>query len=173
MVEYYYYKQPVVKKAEPTAGLTKGGTGIEISGAWFGYRPDYGLVPHCRLGDKVIRAQFYSTVRIVCMTPPNDDIYNELPIEVSLNGVDFVDSGFKFHYYEQPLLFNMTPSCGPDSGGTEIFLTGAKFSNISDPNNYLCRFTPLTDDNSLKPKTIPIDYVNATTIRCASPGGWG
>jgi hypothetical protein len=56
MVEYFYYQQPVVKKAEPTAGLTKGGTGIEISGAWFGYRPEYGLVPHCKLGNKIIRA---------------------------------------------------------------------------------------------------------------------
>jgi len=52
MVEYFYYQQPVVKKAEPTAGLTKGGTGIEISG----YRPEYGLVPHCKLGNKIIRA---------------------------------------------------------------------------------------------------------------------
>ena len=34
-VEYYYYHQPVVKKVQPTIGLTTGGTPIEISGAWF------------------------------------------------------------------------------------------------------------------------------------------
>ncbi len=130
-------------------------------------------MPHCRLGSKIIRAQFFSTVRIVCVTPPNTDINSEFPIEISNNGVDFTDTGFRFHYYEQPILFNMTPTCGPDSGGTIIYITGDKFSNITDPNNYLCRFTPLVDDDSLKPKTIPIGFVNSTTIMCASPGGWG
>jgi len=71
MVEYYYYKQPVVKKVEPTSGVTDGGTPIEISGAWFDSKIEYGLVPHCKIGDKIVRATFVSTVRIVCTTPPN------------------------------------------------------------------------------------------------------
>lgn len=132
-VEYYYYKNPVVRKVEPSSGLTRGGTLIEVSGAWFGYKPEYGVVPHCKIGDKVSRALFFSTVRIVCVSPPNDDIGQLFPVQVSLNGVDFVDSGFKFHYYEQPILYKMTPTSGPESGGTQIYITGAKFSNISDP----------------------------------------
>lgn len=52
-VEYYYYKNPVVRKVEPSSGLTRGGTLIEVSGAWFGYKPEYGVVPHCKIGDKV------------------------------------------------------------------------------------------------------------------------
>lgn len=73
-VEFYYYQQPVTRKVEPTIGLTRGGTKLEISGAWFSYKPEYGVIPHCKIGDKIVRAQFVSTVRIVCMTPPNDDI---------------------------------------------------------------------------------------------------
>ena len=73
-MEYYYYQQPVVKKVEPKSGLTRGGTKIEISGAWFAYKPEYGVVPHCKIGDKVSRAIFSSTVRILCRTPPNEDI---------------------------------------------------------------------------------------------------
>ena len=34
-VEYYYYRQPVVVKVQPSSGLTQGGTPIEVSGAWF------------------------------------------------------------------------------------------------------------------------------------------
>lgn len=117
-VEYYYYKQPVTRKVEPLSGLTRGGTHIEISGAWFGYRPEYGVVPHCKLGDKVQRATYWSTVRIVCVSPPNDNINQLLDVEVSLNGVDFVNSGFKFRYYEQPILYTMKPTMGPESGGT-------------------------------------------------------
>jgi len=108
-VEYFYYKSPVIKKVEPLSGLTKGGTHIELSGAWFMYRPEYGVIPHCRIGDKIVRAAYWSTVRIVCQAPPNDNINALLNVEVSLNGVDFVNSGFKFHYYEQPILYSMTP----------------------------------------------------------------
>jgi hypothetical protein len=60
-----------VKKVEPTSGTTEGGTPIEISGAWFDYKIEYGLIPHCKIGDKIVRATFYSTVRIVCVAPPN------------------------------------------------------------------------------------------------------
>lgn len=108
-VEFYYYKQPVVKKLEPSFGLTKGGTHIEISGAWFGYRPEYGVVPHCKIGDKISRAKYFSTVRIVCTSAPNDDINTLYPVSVSLNGVDFIDTGFTFRFFEQPKLYEMTP----------------------------------------------------------------
>ena len=33
--EFMTYTQPVVKKVFPTMGLTKGGTPLELSGAWF------------------------------------------------------------------------------------------------------------------------------------------
>ena len=79
-VEFYYYKQPAVKKVEPSFGLTRGGTHIEVSGAWFAYRPEYGVVPHCKIGNKVTRAQYFSTVRIVCISAPNDDINTLNPI---------------------------------------------------------------------------------------------
>ena len=95
-IELNYYQNPVDKKAEPNSGLSRGGTGIEISGAWFKYKPEYGIVPHCKIGDKISRAIYYSTVRIVCLSPPSNVLYEDLPIFVSLNGFDFVDTGFKF-----------------------------------------------------------------------------
>lgn len=117
-IEYYYYQQPVIKKVEPRSGLTQGYTRIEVSGAWFAYKPEYGIVPHCKIGDKVTRAKYFSTVRIVCHSAPQEDITQVYPIYVSLNGVDYIDTGFTFRYYIQPALYNMTPSCGPASGGT-------------------------------------------------------
>ena len=99
-VEFFYYQQPVTRKVEPTIGLTRGGTKLEISGAWFSYRPEYGVIPHCKIGDKIVRAHFVSSVRIVCVTPPSDDINVMYPVQVSLNGLDFVDTGFFFRYFE-------------------------------------------------------------------------
>lgn len=62
--------------------------------------PEYGVVPHCKFGDKIVRAKFDSTVRIVCAAPPSDDLGTELPFEVSLNGVNWVKTSLKFTYYE-------------------------------------------------------------------------
>lgn len=73
-VEYYYYEQPTVKKVVPKSGLTRGGTKLEVSGGWFKYMPEYGILPHCKIGNKIVRAEFFSTVRIVCTSPPNDNI---------------------------------------------------------------------------------------------------
>ena len=88
-IEYFYYQQPFVKKVEPRRGLTQGFTRIEVSGARFQYRADYGVIPHCKIGDKVARAKFFSTVRIVCYSAPQEDASQVYPVSFSLNGVDY------------------------------------------------------------------------------------
>ena len=161
----------MVKKIEPNAGLVSGGTQIELSGINFAYRPEYGVVPHCKIGKKVIRAQFHSPVRIICISPPNEDITSPQLVQVSLNGFDFVDTGLLFTYYEQPILSNMFPISGPESGGTQIYLTGNRIANMSDPWKFKCRFSSLNAD--IPPKFIPAYFINDTTVLCSSPGGWG
>jgi hypothetical protein len=59
---------------QPHSGVIGGGTPINIVGAWFKYMPEYGVVPHCKIGGKIVRAQFDSTVRIVCKAPPNEEL---------------------------------------------------------------------------------------------------
>lgn len=98
-VEFFYYQQPVVKKLQPFSGLTRGGTRIEVSGAWFAYKPEYGVIPHCKIGPHVTRAKYYSTVRVECQSPPNDEINQIYNVQFSLNGHDFIDTGFHFRYY--------------------------------------------------------------------------
>ena len=68
-VEFYSYRVPTVLKIFPTAGFMKGGTAVEILGLWFDYAPQYGIVPHCKFGNTIVRAHFDSTVRLVCTSP--------------------------------------------------------------------------------------------------------
>jgi hypothetical protein len=77
---------------------------------------------------------------------------------VSLNGVDFVDTGSTFTYYEAPTLYSMSPLLGPETGGTKIEIAGSKFSNISDPTNFNCRFTDIERD--IPPKYMAAFYKN-------------
>lgn len=170
-VEYYYYKDCVVKDMQPHSGLIIGGTPVAVTGAWFKYMPEYGVVPHCKFGNKIVRAQFDSTVRIVCRAPPNDVLGEQLPFEVSLNGVDWSDTGFKFTYYEVPQINSFSPISGPESGGTMVYIYGSNFTNITNPNEFNCRFSPV--NLPIPPKKMPGIFLNSSTIMCASPGGWG
>ena len=136
----------------PSAGLTKGGTFIEVIGRWFRYMPEYGIVPHCRFGDKIARAHFDSSVRLVCQSPPNSDTSAKLPFEVSLNGVDWTNTGSMYSYYDEPIMTDIYPDMGTVLGGDEIYVRGEKFTNNTDPKEFKCRFTPVS--LSIPPKTI-------------------
>ena len=154
----------------PSSGLTKGGTFVEIIGTWFRYMPEYGVVPHCKFGDKIVRAHFDSSVRIVCQSPANTNTSARLPFEVSLNGVDWSSTGFEYSYYEEPIMTDIYPDMGSVVGGDEIFIRGEKFTNHTDPEEFKCRFTPVS--LQIPAKTIKARYINSTTIMCPSPGGW-
>jgi len=55
-VEFYFYKDSITKEVHPHSALTTGGTPISIIGAWFKFMPEYGVVPHCKFGNKIVRA---------------------------------------------------------------------------------------------------------------------
>jgi hypothetical protein len=48
----------LVKKIAPTAGLVDGGTIIDVTGAWFDEKPEYGVFPFCKIGDVVTKGKF-------------------------------------------------------------------------------------------------------------------
>lgn len=128
-------------------------------------------MPFCKFGNKVVRGIFVQTVRIVCRAPSSDNIESAVPLYVSLNGVDFVKTNFTYSYYEPLELYSMKPMSGSIAGGTEIIITGKKFSNITDPEYVKCRFTSINDKNMF-PVFIPAYYHNSTAMRCASPPGF-
>jgi hypothetical protein len=65
----------------------------------------------------------------------------------------------------------MYPISGPETGGTQIYIIGNRFANVSDPWKFKCRFTSM--DRDIPPKYIPAYWINSTTVLCSSPGGWG
>lgn len=57
-LEFYYYREPVVTKIEPSSGLASGGTALTITGAWFQQKQEYGVFPFCKIGSNVVRARY-------------------------------------------------------------------------------------------------------------------
>jgi len=160
----------MVQKMHPTSGLSKGGTFVAVIGTWFRYMPEYGILPHCKFGDKIVRATYDSSVRLVCQSPPNSNTTAHLPFEVSLNGVDWSETGFEYSYYEEPIMTDIYPDMGSVAGGDEIYIRGEKFTNNTDPQEFRCRFTPVS--LQIPPKSVRARYINSTAIMCPSPGGW-
>jgi len=168
-VEFYQYPAPTLVKKHPHYGVDTGGTMVEIIGYSFLYKAEYGIVPHCKFGDKIVRAYFYSTVRLVCESPPNDEKV-ALSFEVSLNGVDWSTTGQTFTYYKEPQITNLTPDAGPASGGTEVFIQGNNFPNMEGGSEFNCRFTPTNTHATAK--TMSAEWIDSQNIKCVSPGGW-
>ncbi|CAI2384727.1 unnamed protein product [Moneuplotes crassus] len=169
--ESFFYKQPEVKNIHPHGGPIEGGTEIVVEGADFQYNPDKGVIPHCQIGDKIVKARYESSVRIICPAPPGDSIDKKYPIKVALNNEDFMDTGKFFHYYKNSKIKSINPTSGPSSGGTTIKMEGEQFSDLSDPNEFVCKFTPLNKD--VPPKTVSAKYLDQSTVLCPSPGGFG
>lgn len=94
-----------------------------------------------------------------------------MAFEVSLNGIDWTDTGMQFNYYNEPEITHIYPITGPESGGTEVRMFGTNFSNHTFSKEFLCRFTPV--DGAIPPKDMPAKYENSTSVICLSPGGWG
>ena len=179
-LEFFFYRKPFVKKIEPTSGLATGGTELSITGGLFQYKPEYGVVPFCKIGESVIRGRFIQSNRIICKTPSSTETMAPQAVAVSLNGVDFQDTGFTFSYYEKPVVIDVQPRSGSIEGGTEIWLKGTKFSNVTHGlKTVRCRFRQIIAENdtrydadNIPTKFIPAFFIDSETMKCASPSGW-
>lgn len=55
-VEFYQYPDCTMLSKHPNYGVDVGGTAVEVIGYSFLYKAEYGIVPHCKFGDKIVRA---------------------------------------------------------------------------------------------------------------------
>lgn len=170
-MEFYHYKQETTVDIYPKHGLIQGGTPISVMGYDYRYWPEWGVVPHCKFGDKIVKGNFDSSVRIVCVSPPGLAVGVDLPFSVSLNGHDWTESTISYSYYKQPQIFSYSPDSGQSTGGTEVFFKGKNFPNLTDIRECNARLKPRSDD-SMEAKIVPVEWLNDTMLKITVPGGW-
>jgi hypothetical protein len=176
--EFYYYRQPYLQAIHPKGSIITGGVEVIVFGAWFKNLPENGVRPYCKFGDIIVLGKFISTVRISCISPEYNKGNVKVPFEVSLNKRDFTKSGLQFTYYNdfKYAKFNLIePESGPNTGGTHINIYGKNFTNLLDPEEFLCKFE--SDDKKVLPKLVPAGFKSNAkegedAIICNSPGGW-
>lgn len=94
-----------------------------------------------------------------------------------MNGVDWIETGASFNYYERPILDDINPRNGMAEGGTEINLKGQKFSKTKNKKLVRCRYRQVNeqgfvDADGAPTKVVPAYFVNQETMKCATPSGW-
>ena len=144
--EYYYYRQVYIEGFYPSGSISTGGVNVMVIGAWFQYKPEYGLRPFCKFGDKVVEGEYLSNVRISCIAPPSEKEFNRVPLYVSLNGEDWIKAEKPFRYYgdfKNAEFDLIEPDSGPTTGGTHVKIYGKGFTAIFDENELLCQFEPV------------------------------
>ena len=177
--EYYYYRQIYIEGFYPSGSISTGGAKVMVIGAWFQYKPEYGLRPFCKFGDEVVEGEFLSNVRISCTAPPSEKEFNRVPFYVSLNGEDWLEAEKPFRYYgdfKNAEFDLIEPDSGPTTGGTHVKIYGKGFTAIFDENELLCQFEPVDtiieiDENGkkvLKEVKSKMEPINAPA-RLSSP----
>ena len=125
----------------------------------FGFSLSFSLF--CRFDSVDIAALFLSSSLLSCVSPVH--IAGFAPVEVSNNHVDFSTSGISYEYRDPLLITNISPSRGPEIGGSFVTVYGSGFYT---PNSGIwCRFGVEQNVSAV--------YVSDTHISCVSPPYFG
>lgn len=122
--QYRYDARVNVAVLAPKSGSTSGGTRVLVHGSNF---VETG-VQKCRFGHSVVDAEFLNAGQLVCVSPPQAE--GRVPLEVSLNGVDYSFSNAEFEYFEDVVIESIDPWRGNALRGRGVVtVRGSGFRN--------------------------------------------
>ena len=160
--------------ARPRAGLlwpnvttSVGVTLVTLYGSGLGGGARY----LCRFGEIGVPAWYDAQRSEVFCHAPADALVNAsrtVPVDLSLNGVDFPVTGLSFTYLPPPDILSVTPRSGPVDGGTSVTLQGVFSSGTAwvraSPTG--CRPTALAHASVApmrRPNACPLERVPAAS----------
>ena len=127
-VGFEFLDSPAVHLLRPTRGPVGGGTLVEVQGGPFALRSAALGALYCRFGALGLsRAQLVSETIVECLAPPH--VAGDVPVEVSLNGLDFSSSGLTFAFIG-PTIQSVVPSLGPEQGGSVVTISADTFPSL-------------------------------------------
>ena len=159
-----------VELITPKKGTTRGGTGIYLQGS--GFRPSSSM--RCRFGEQSVQAIYVNKTTILCETPQMASSV-VLPIELSSNGVDFVDTQHYFRFYQTMQLSSVTPIRVITGHQINLTLSGERFLEGNASSAMFCKFQLTHGRNDLGLLSIlpylrtQANIANDTLATCTSP----
>lgn len=112
----------------------------------------------CTVGNIQVPGVFISASQVRCPIPAPSNLAEwRLPVEISVNGIDYSNSGKSFEQLVASTIARITPENGPIGGGTLISIIGDHFSSSV---LYSCSFGGTRE--------APAKFVSQTAIQCTS-----
>ena len=118
----------------PAVVSSRGGTRVEVHGRNFVASLDLG----CSFGSTLTRAEWISSVLIVCISPPHTSDLVE--VKATNDGITLRGAA-TLSYVNLPNVSHVTPLGGPRLGNTLVTLSGRGFNSSTTP---VCRFGAMT-----------------------------
>jgi len=155
MLDMIYYGETGVRSILPSSGPNSGGTLVAVSGHNFVESP-HAL---CRFGTTKVQALIVNETLLTCVSPPlaTEVETMRVPVEISLNGVDFFGESLGFQYYEGVDLDGLSPIMGTVSGNTRVVVSGSGFI----AGDGLCCF--------FDGKRVKASFLSPSSIVCNTP----
>ncbi|CAM9153971.1 unnamed protein product, partial [Hapterophycus canaliculatus] len=150
---FHYGPDISVEYAWPRVGPESGGTRVAVTGT--GFTDMYPIM--CEFGSlgTMVPGKWMDSTTLSCLTPPH--MPGMAVLRLSMNGQQFVETGLSFEYLGESTLRSITPSSGPQQGGTLVEVTGAGFVNSTALS---CR---------LAGRRLPATFVDNGSLRCTTP----
>ncbi len=118
---FLFYNDVIISKVSPAEGSVTGGSPVTISGSGFA-----GNTKVLIGGKPAIGVQVVDDSEVLVVTPPG--VFGFQPVHVvNDRGTGTLKNGFFYH--SQPKVQTVAPAAGPTSGGTEISVLGAGFTD--------------------------------------------
>ena len=118
----------------PNVGPLEGGTNCTVYGANFENTSNI----TCDFGGRYTTGHYIDGNRIWCLAPRGDKP-TYVDFRLSTDADKWSGSNLKYLYYEQPVISDMSPTCGPTTGYTQIAITGQNFIYTA-PHKVYCIF---------------------------------
>lgn len=148
-VQFLYYDKPIVEGIEPSCGPEYGLTQLTVKGKNF---IDMGHDQVLCVFNKTTftNATIMDSETIMCDAPSilNEQGYSKITnsliwynVNVTVDGGrELAGPSFKFTYYKDPKITDISPNSGPISGGTKVKILGSGF-NQEGACNKIARFS--------------------------------
>lgn len=128
---FVYRPHSSINSITPKVGPVHGSTIVRVTGSAFpvGNATEVDSPIHCRFGRKFVAATQIGEAQLSCVSPATD-FPESVNLELTVEGMDITDSGWRFDYVPEVEVSNVHPLQGPEVGGTEVMVTGPAFSGL-------------------------------------------
>lgn len=117
--------------SDPACGPPSGGTEVLLSNNLTGIPRTALSLLACRFGAVRVAATLRNEMHVACFSPPLTALQVEsatVPVEISLNSVDFNSVAGQFFRYANFVVSTISPASGPMAGGTLLTISHGAFS---------------------------------------------